>query len=77
VVTGMGAVTPLAADVETSWSRLLAGHSGLRKLPDDMVGDLPSKIGGLVPSVEEDPEAGFDPDKLLAQKDQRRVDRFI
>jgi 3-oxoacyl-[acyl-carrier-protein] synthase II len=46
VVTGMGAVTPLAADVETSWSRLLAGCSGIRRLPDDVVGDLPAKIGG-------------------------------
>jgi 3-oxoacyl-[acyl-carrier-protein] synthase II len=45
-VTGMGAVTPLAADVETSWSRLLAGCSGIRRLPDAVVGDLPAKIGG-------------------------------
>ena len=77
VVTGMGAVTPLAADVETSWSRLLAGRSGIRGLPDDMVGDLPAKIGGVVPSLEEDPEAGFDPNSFLAAKDQRKVDRFI
>ena len=61
VVTGMGAVTPLAAEVEASWTRLLAGRSGIRRLPDDVVGDLPAKIGGVVPSVEEDPEAGFDP----------------
>ncbi len=40
VVTGLGAVTPLAAGVETSWSRLLAGRSGIRRLPDDVVGDL-------------------------------------
>ncbi|MER9236656.1 beta-ketoacyl-ACP synthase II [Mesorhizobium sp. M0622] len=77
VVTGMGAVTPLAANVEASWSRLLAGRSGLRKLPDDMVGELPAKIGGVVPSMEEDPEAGFDPDTILAPKEQRRADRFI
>jgi 3-oxoacyl-[acyl-carrier-protein] synthase II len=77
VVTGMGAVTPLAADVEASWSRLLAGRSGIRRLPDDVVGDLPAKIGGVVPSLEEDPEAGFDPNTVLAAKDQRKVDRFI
>src|SRR5690606_10368344 len=77
VVTGLGAVTPLAANVETSWSRLLAGHSGVRRLPDDIAGDLPAKIGGVVPSLEEDSEAGFDPNTLLAPKDQRKVDRFI
>ncbi|MBZ9749101.1 beta-ketoacyl-ACP synthase II [Mesorhizobium sp. CO1-1-7] len=77
VVTGMGAVTPLAANVEASWSRLLAGRSGLGKLPDDMVGDLPAKVGGMVPSLLEDPEGGFDPDTVLAPKDQRKADRFI
>jgi len=73
----MGAVTPLAANVEASWSRLLAGRSGIRRLPDDVVGDLPAKIGGVVPSADEDPDAGFDPDVILSAKDQRKVDRFI
>ncbi|RWA72274.1 beta-ketoacyl-ACP synthase II [Mesorhizobium sp.] len=77
VVTGMGAVTPLAADVETSWSRLLAGRSGIRRLADEMVRDLPAKIGGVVPSLEEDPEAGLDANAFVAPKDQRRIDRFI
>lgn len=77
VVTGMGAVTPLAADVETSWSRLLAARSGIRRLPSEMVESLPAKVGGMVPSLEEDPEAGFDPNVFLAPKDQRKVDRFI
>ena len=77
VVTGMGAVTPLAAHVETSWSRLLAGRSGIRRLPEEMVETLATKIGGTVPSLEMDPDAGLDPDAFLAPKDQRRVDRFI
>ncbi|MBB4008115.1 beta-ketoacyl-ACP synthase II [Allorhizobium taibaishanense] len=77
VVTGMGAVSPLGASVESSWSRLLAGQSGLRRLPHDMVGDLPSKVGGVVPTIQEDPEAGFDADRILSLKDQRKVDRFI
>lgn len=77
VVTGMGAVTPLAADVEASWSRLLAGRSGIRRLADDVVCDLPAKVGGVVPSTEEDPDAGFDPEAILPPKDQRKVDRFI
>ena len=77
VVTGMGAVTPLASNVEATWSRLLDGRSGIRRLPDEMVGDLPSKIGGVVPSLEDDPDVGFDPDTVLSPKDQRKVDRFI
>ncbi|MBU0724306.1 MAG: beta-ketoacyl-ACP synthase II [Alphaproteobacteria bacterium] len=77
VVTGMGAVSPLAAGVEASWRRLLAGRSGIRRLSDDVVGDLPAKIAGIVPSRGDDAEAGFDPDRVLDAKDQRRVDRFI
>lgn len=77
VVTGMGAVSPLGANVDISWSRLLAGQSGIRRLTDDVVGDLPAKVGGVVPSLAEDPERGFDPDRIIAPKDQRKVDRFI
>lgn len=77
VVTGMGAVSPLGANAGISWSRLLAGRSGIRRRADDVIGDLPSKIGGMVPSSAEDPEGGFDPDTVLAPKDQRKVDRFI
>ncbi|EJL50535.1 beta-ketoacyl-acyl-carrier-protein synthase II [Rhizobium sp. CF122] len=77
VITGMGAVSPLGANVGISWSRLLAGRSGIRRLGDDVVGDLPSKVGGVVPSIAEDPEGGFDPDTAMAPKDQRKVDRFI
>ena len=42
-----------------------------------MVGDLPAKIGATVPSMKEDPEAGFDPDTVLPPKEQRKADRFI
>ncbi|MFS8055687.1 beta-ketoacyl-ACP synthase II [Rhizobium sp. BR 317] len=77
VVTGMGAVSPLGANVDISWSRLLAAKSGIRRLGDDVVGDVPSKVGGVVPSLAEDPEGGFDPDAIMPPKDQRKVDRFI
>lgn len=77
VVTGMGAVSPLGANVGISWRRLLAGQSGIRRLGEEIVGELPSKIGGVVPSLTEDLEGGFDPDTIMAPKDQRKVDRFI
>lgn len=77
VVTGMGAVSPLGASVSSSWSRLLAGQSGIRRLPDEVVSELPAKVGGVAPTITEDPDAGFDPDSVLPPKDQRKVDRFI
>jgi len=77
VVTGMGAVTPLGCGVELVWDRLLAGRSGIRQLPESLIGDLSVRIGGQVPGLEDDSEGGFDPDRLLSAKDQRKVDRFI
>jgi len=77
VVTGMGAVSPLGANVTSSWSRLLAGKSGIRRLSDDIVGDLPAKVGGVVPSSNDDAEVGFNPETVLPPKDQRKIDRFI
>ncbi|QHD02256.1 beta-ketoacyl-[acyl-carrier-protein] synthase II [Pseudomonas sp. S04] len=77
VVTGMGALTPLGCGVEPVWQRLLAGESGIRRLPESLIGDLSISIGGQVPDRTQDPEAGFDPDQLLAAKEQRKMDRFI
>jgi hypothetical protein len=37
-----------------------------------VVRELLAKIGGAVPSLEEDPDAGFDPSTDLAPKDQRK-----
>ncbi|WP_367372482.1 beta-ketoacyl-ACP synthase II [Pseudomonas lini] len=77
VVTGMGLVSPLGSGVEAVWTRLLAGRSGLRALPDDVVADLPAKVGGAVQTLAEDPEAGFDPDRATPPKEQKKMDRFI
>lgn len=77
VITGMGIASPLGCGIEPVWQRLLAGKSGLRRLPDDMVNDLPAKVGGVVPSIEEDAEAGLNPDAIVTPKDQRKMDRFI
>jgi 3-oxoacyl-[acyl-carrier-protein] synthase II len=77
VVTGMGLVSPLGVGVNASWKRLIEGRSGLRLLPDEMVGDLAAKIGGVVPDIAEDAEAGFDVDRYVPVKDQKKMDRFI
>lgn len=77
VVTGMGLVSPLGSGVEVVWQRLLQGRSGLRNLPEAVVADLPTSVGGRVPTLEEDAEAGFDPDRATAPKEQKKMDRFI
>ena len=75
VVTGMGMVSPLGADVETSWMNLLAGRSGIRRLPEDIYVDGPAHIAGQVPTARE--PGGFDLDRFVPGKDQKKMDRFI
>ena len=50
VVTGIGLVTPLGVGVEASWRRLLAGDSGVVRLPS--LQGLPTEIGAPVPRGE-------------------------
>jgi 3-oxoacyl-[acyl-carrier-protein] synthase II len=75
VVTGVGLVTPLACGTEESWSGILSGKSGIKKIEDFDVSDLSAKIAGLVPKKES--SFGFDPDLYISVKDQRKMDRFI
>lgn len=77
VVTGMGIVSPLGTGVETTWRRLLAGQSGIRKLPNEIADLLPAKIAGQVPTLDDDTEGGFNPDLVIPPKDQKKMDRFI
>lgn len=77
VVTGLGVVSPLGVGVERAWERLCRGESGLRALDPALVPDVPAKAAGTVPSIIEDPEAGFDPDTITDAKERRKMDRFI
>ncbi|ABR91558.1 3-oxoacyl-acyl carrier protein synthase II [Janthinobacterium sp. Marseille] len=77
VVTGMGMVSPLGSGVEIVWSRLLSGSSGLRRLDENMTAGIDAKVGGVVPSIAEDQNGGFDPDRHVSSKDQRKMDKFI
>ncbi len=74
-VTGLGLVTPLASGVTASWSRLVAGRSGLRAIDRFDVSDLPCRIAGLVPGKDE--EDGFDPTAYVEPRELRRNDLFI
>ncbi len=77
VITGMGLVSPLGCGVDRVWARLLEGRSGIRRLPDTVVEDVPCKVGGVVPTIAEDPEGGFDLDATVSPREQKRMDRFI
>ncbi len=77
VITGMGIASPLGCGVEHVWQQLLAGKSGVSRLDDEIVGELPVKVGGMVPSLAEDPTGGLNPDAIVSPKDQRKMDRFI
>jgi 3-oxoacyl-[acyl-carrier-protein] synthase II len=75
VVTGLGLVTPLGGDVETSWSNLIAGKSGIAAITRFDASDQKAKIAGEVKP--KDHPMGFDPDKCVDHKIQRQVDPFI
>ncbi len=62
----MAATTCLGSDVETTWSRLLAGDSGIGALTDDFVAayDLPVRIGGRLVTQ---------PGEQLTRIEQRRM----
>ncbi|MCS5598572.1 MAG: beta-ketoacyl-ACP synthase II [Rhodospirillales bacterium] len=80
VVTGIGLVTPLACGVEESWSRLISGKSGLNAITDFDVSDIPSKIAGQVPRLDDlnaSALGAFNPDEWITPKEQRRMDTFI
>jgi len=77
VVTGTGVVSPLGCGSETVWSRLLAGQSGIRALPAELAEGTGCAVGGQVPPLEEDGQAGYDPERTIAAKERKKMDRFI
>jgi 3-oxoacyl-[acyl-carrier-protein] synthase II len=76
VVTGLGMVTPLACGVEPTWQRLLAAHSGIRRIDKFEVADISSQIAGQIPRGDGS-DGSFDPDQWMEPKEQRKVDDFI
>ena len=76
VVTGLGMVTPLGCGVETTWSNILAGKSGARRITDFEVEDLPCKIAARIPRGD-GTEGTYNPDLYMDPKEQRKVDEFI
>ena len=75
VVTGLGLVTPLGADVETVWANLIAGKSGAGPITRFDATGYACTIACEVKPVGH-PWA-FDPNKRVDHKVQRQVDPFI
>jgi 3-oxoacyl-[acyl-carrier-protein] synthase II len=69
VITGLGVLTPVGNDVETFWSNLKNGVSGIHTIDAFDTAAYDCKIGGQV--------RGFDPKPFFKNpKDVRRTDRF-
>ena len=75
VITGLGVISPLGRGVEHNWKRLLNGDSGISKIEDIDLKDIPVRIAGRVPWGEGEGE--FNPDSVLPPKDQKKNDHFI
>ena len=80
VVTGIGLVTPLGANAEATWARLLAGKSGACPITRFDTADYATKIACEVPHTDRwlDGLGGvFNADEWVEAKEQRRNDDFI
>ena len=69
VITGMGAITPLGLDVDSSWTSLLKGDSGIVPITHFDATEYRAKIAGVVKD--------FDAKNYMSAKDSRRYDEFI
>ena len=69
VITGVGMVTPVGLDTETSWESLIAGKSGIGPITQFDDKEIPTQIAGEV--------KGFDAAKYNEPKEIKKMDRFI
>ena len=76
VITGLGIVSPVGCGVEASWSALLAGKNGARRVSEFEVSDITCQIANFIPRGATS-EGKFNPDDWMEPKEQRKVDDFI
>jgi len=76
VVTGIGMVSPLGGDAETSWKNITAGQNAAKLVTDFRVDDLAAKIACQIP-LGNTSDGDFNPDDWMEVKEQRKVDPFI
>lgn len=68
VITGVGAVTPLGNDIETTWAGIKEGRSGIGPMTRVNADDFPAKVAAEVKD--------FDIEAYIEKKDARKMDRF-
>lgn len=68
VVTGMATVSPLGNDLETSWSGLVSGRSGISPITRFDCSRYSTRIAGEIKD--------FNPEDYIPRKQIRRMDRF-
>ena len=76
VITGLGMVSPLAANVEGTWKRILAGESGAGPITKFDASDLPARIAFEVKEGDGSNDT-LNRDQWVEVKEQRRFDDFI
>ena len=69
VVTGMGMLSPVGNSVETTWTNILAGTSGISAVTHFDTSDFNTKIAGEVKD--------FDCEAYIPRKEAKKMDRFI
>jgi len=69
VVTGMGIIAPVGNDVETAWSQVVSGRSGIGPITDFDASQFSTTIGGSI--------RNFDAGQYIPPKEQKKMDPFI
>ncbi len=76
VITGLGMVSPLGGDVETSWKNIVAGESGAGPITRFDASDLSTRIAFEVKRGDGS-NGTLNIDQWVDPKEQRRFDDFI
>ena len=69
VITGMGAVTPIANNAVDTWNGLLAGTSGIKNITHFDASNLATQFAGTIKD--------FSIDGVIPPKDAKKMDLFI
>ncbi len=69
VITGLGAVTPLANNVPDTWEGIVNGKSGIGPIDSFDISSFATTFGGVI--------RNFNIGEYLAEKDAKRMDGFV